>query len=109
MSPFCAVCTRPCATYVREPLGRNDALVIVCSRCATEAVVPKDPIAAKRGPAIDVSTMDRAEWIRLHRADLVSRGLCMFGEKHARPLDGYKACESCRTRDKGRKQFRRAA
>ena len=37
----CAICARPCIGELhQEPLGRNDAMVNVCSRCATE--VPRE-------------------------------------------------------------------
>ncbi len=39
----CAICTRPCLGDLhQEPLGRNDALVNVCTGCATEVPVERD-------------------------------------------------------------------
>lgn len=38
MTSCCAICTASITGPVqREPLGRNDALVPVCNRCATES------------------------------------------------------------------------
>lgn len=38
---YCALCTGPCVGDLhREPLGKDDALVNVCARCATE--VPRE-------------------------------------------------------------------
>lgn len=37
MTPFCALCLRAdTGPFEREPLGRNDALVLVCLRCRGE-------------------------------------------------------------------------
>jgi hypothetical protein len=41
---FCAICTSPRGPFVREPLGRDNALVSVCSECVTE------PARAETGP-----------------------------------------------------------
>lgn len=109
MSPFCAICTRTCNSFTREPIGKNDALVVVCSRCGTDPVVPADPQAARRGRATDEVAMDRVEWIKFHRAQLIASGRCMFGADHDKPIAGNKACEQCRSRDKARKAQRRAA
>lgn len=36
--PWCAICTSDCGPFRREPLGRNNALVNVCMKCATHTV-----------------------------------------------------------------------
>lgn len=33
-SKTCAICADPCDGSIREPLGRDDAMVIVCKSCA---------------------------------------------------------------------------
>ena len=38
VTPFCAVCTSDLAPFSREPLGKNDAMVLVCVACSTHAI-----------------------------------------------------------------------
>jgi hypothetical protein len=40
--PFCAVCLGPVADRIREPLGRNGGMVLVCHQCREEPV-PQPP------------------------------------------------------------------
>lgn len=93
---FCATCL----AYIDgepnyEPLGRDDAVVALCNRCAFTEVVPKEHVSAHqmRGSQSDE---DRALRIKRHRDDLAARGLCTNGEKHGKATRGP-YCEDCAT------------
>lgn len=42
LDPFCAVCTGDVGPFDRRPIGKNDALVVVCKGC------DEDPPTASR-------------------------------------------------------------
>lgn len=46
---FCAICAARTDSQIREPLGRNDAMVIVCAACATQ---PPDAREARGGYSV---------------------------------------------------------
>jgi hypothetical protein len=48
----CAICTRPCVGRLhQEPLGRGDAMVNVCTSCATEVPCERDHLFGGGGIA----------------------------------------------------------
>jgi len=51
---FCAICTDDDGPFTQRPLGRNGAMVSICSSCDTE------PAREKQGPALGVSIPDDA-------------------------------------------------
>lgn len=58
---FCAICTDEIVGKVfREPLGKNDALVAVCSDCATEKPIAREASLAYEPPPKSTETVKRA-------------------------------------------------
>lgn len=47
VTSFCAICTDDTGPFVRRPLGRDDALVVICESCDTET--PRVRGATERG------------------------------------------------------------
>ena len=83
--PFCAICIADIVGEpVFEPLGKDDALVAVCHRCAgtKPAVVNVKPKFA------------RSVKIAERRERYAALGLCIYGKKHGRATHG-KLCANC--------------
>ena len=98
MSISCAICTDVIEGKPRyEPLGTDDAMVPVCTPCATEPVVPKEiiPTRCLRREAPN----PRAAQIREHRNALKAQGLCVNGASHGAISRG-RLCERCHAREK---------
>ena len=102
---FCAVCLRELRdAYERAPLGRDDAMVVLCAPCATTPVEPgpaPSPRFARSEP-----TSGRAAAIREHRDRLTARGLCVNGEKHGPFVPGRRVCQACSDKSRAREQGR---
>lgn len=109
MKPFCSICIRYIGTdelasrgVVREPLGKDGAMVVVCERCAKNS-----PSITRRPLRPPPTAISRALRLHNHRESLAVRGLCINGTNHARPEEGFRMCNACREKKYARK--RRAA
>ena len=104
---FCAVCTSDRGPFTEQPLGKNDALVLVCNRCSTV-----EPNQGKRSRRVIVKeiTDPRHAQIKAHRQRLTDEGLCMYGRNHG-PKKHGRLCAACheRNRERNAKRKRRAA
>lgn len=97
---FCAVCLRELRdAYTREPIGRDDAPVVVCVSCAT---TPVPDVPPSRRPDRREPTTDRAAAIREHRDRLIARGVCVNGEQHGPAVNGRRVCRRCAERQQSR-------
>ena len=93
MSVSCGVCADVIVGLpYREPLGRNDALIPVCKRCATEEVGP--PSTQPRRTVTNRVLDPRALRIKANRDLLASEGLCIYGRAHGAATVG-KLCQLC--------------
>lgn len=89
-----------------EPIGRDDALVPVCSSCAFDEVVPREELSASDFAREPEGVDSRSARVKRHRDDLAARGICTQGEKHGPAVVG-KLCQPCA--DKRRSPVRGAA
>lgn len=90
---FCATCLKDLTgeEIRREPLGRNDAVVTLCIKCACdEPRVVQVVVRKKRDKRVD-----RAAWLTAHRNSLADRGPCINGARHPRPTEGRRSCDEC--------------
>lgn len=108
---FCAVCICDITGPVRrEPIGKDDALVAVCERCAKESVkLPPVRHVVYVKPTNTPQARGRYAEIKRHRAELAARGVCIYGEKHG-PATAGKLCDGCRSKERTYKRtWKRAA
>lgn len=90
----CAVCVAY-GPVIREPLGKDDALVNVCLDCATKEV--EDPCTPRFGLIRRDPSDARAAKIREHRDRLKAGGICVNGVTHGKATHGV-LCEHCASR-----------
>lgn len=100
MSDFCAICVSDRGEFVREPIGKDDALVTVCRRCATEEVPEPEERHVVRVVRV-VPTDPRHTRIKANRDRLIADGKCMYGRNHGPHVDG-RLCAECRGKYRAR-------
>jgi hypothetical protein len=101
-SVSCAVCVSPIdGDALYEPIGRDDALVPVCARCARDPV--PDPPEPVRHAVREEPQSPRAQQIRERRDRLAREGICIWGASHG-PAVERKLCASCAAKTSKRKR-----